>query len=295
MKKEKLKIITGRIAITLSLIITSAWSFWGAIENFHEGWYFDSLLKNIGLMLIQYASPVLLFVLLTLLSIRKNKLGAVLFIVLGIIIYTKVNIRNLFFLTPFFVFAFLFWFGTVKNKKRAYRLLIFIPLAIFTVFSIEPAIRVAGRVNDGNFGMRTIEGNGVTLEWAPAGPGFPERGTDWYEAMRICSHLSEDGTQIMDSVQNIWRLPTVEEVVRSMTKHNKNCGGRLDPETGEPVYEITPDKETPLWNPNSMVIYWWTSTEVDSTKAYIIVYDGKIWPKYKNNGPAYRGFRAVRD
>jgi hypothetical protein len=44
-----------------------------------------------------------------------------------------------------------------------------------------------------------------------------------------------------------------------------------------------------------MVIYWWTSTEVDSNKAYIIVYDGKIWPKYKNNGPAYRGFRAVRD
>ncbi len=72
MKDEKVKTVTGWIAFGLSLIIASAWAFRGAIENFHEGWYFDSFLINVGLMLIQYASPMLIFVLLTLLAIWKQ-------------------------------------------------------------------------------------------------------------------------------------------------------------------------------------------------------------------------------
>ena len=28
---------------------------------------------------------------------------------------------------------------------------------------------------------------------------------------------------------------------------------------GNPEYEIKPDKETPLWNPHSQIIYYWTN------------------------------------
>ena len=45
---------------------------------------------------------------------------------------------------------------------------------------------------------------------------------------------------------------------------------------------------------HSQVIYWWTATEVDEEQAYIIVYDGKVWPKQKEISLPYRGFRCVK-
>jgi hypothetical protein len=43
-----------------------------------------------------------------------------------------------------------------------------------------------------------------------------------------------------------------------------------------------------------MVIYWWTDTEVDAKQAYIIVYNGSVWPRDKRIRPGYLGFRAVK-
>jgi hypothetical protein len=42
------------------------------------------------------------------------------------------------------------------------------------------------------------------------------------------------------------------------------------------------------------VIYWWTVTEADMDHANIIVYDGEVWPRAKEFGPTYLGFRCVR-
>jgi len=33
--------IAGWIAVGLSAAITCFWAFWGIIENFHEGWYYE--------------------------------------------------------------------------------------------------------------------------------------------------------------------------------------------------------------------------------------------------------------
>jgi hypothetical protein len=93
---------------------------------------------------------------------------------------------------------------------------------------------------------------------------------------------------------NIWRLPTVDEAVRSMARHGQNSGGVWNEETAKATYNTTPDKESPLWNVYSQVIYWWTATEVDEEHAYIIVYDGKVWPRAKKFGPAYLGYRCVK-
>jgi hypothetical protein len=94
--------------------------------------------------------------------------------------------------------------------------------------------------------------------------------------------------------QHIWRLPTVDEAVRSMVRHGQNSEGVWRQEDAEAIYEITPDKESPLWDVYSQVIYWWTATELDEDRAYIIVYDGKVWPRSKDFGPAYLGFRCVK-
>jgi hypothetical protein len=99
---------------------------------------------------------------------------------------------------------------------------------------------------------------------------------------------------ISSNPQHIWRLPTVDEAVRSMARHGQNSGGIWDAEIAQAAYKITPDKESPLWNTLSQVIYWWTATEVDEERAYIIVYDGTVWPRSKHIGPAYLGFRCVK-
>ncbi len=46
--------IIGWIAVSFSSAITSFWRFWEIIENFYEGWYYESLPINMGLMFAQY-------------------------------------------------------------------------------------------------------------------------------------------------------------------------------------------------------------------------------------------------
>jgi hypothetical protein len=43
-----------------------------------------------------------------------------------------------------------------------------------------------------------------------------------------------------------------------------------------------------------MIIYWWTSTEVDSDRALRVSYNGHAMPLPKKVGCGYLGFRAVK-
>jgi hypothetical protein len=169
-----------------------------------------------------------------------------------------------------------------------------LPLLTLILFGIEPALHVSQRLDDGNLQARLVQGNGVILIWAPDGPGWPRAGTNWYEAQQVCQYLSEDGLTPAPAPQHIWRLPAVDEAVRSMARHGQNSGGIWEAEIAQASYQTAPDKESPLWNVHSQVIYWWTATEVDAEHAYIIVYDGKVWPRAKRFGPAYLGFRCVK-
>ncbi len=171
-----------------------------------------------------------------------------------------------------------------------------IPTLIIVVIAIPQFIKVSQRIDDGDLGMRVVEGNGVTLTWAPRGPGWPDKGTTWDEAVYICKHLSEDGLTIREEEQNIWRMPTIEEAVKSMMLHGENVGGIWNQEERKAYYEKTPDKESPLWAVHSQVIYYWTAEVVarDERLAYIIVYHGGVFPKMKTDGQAYLSFRAVK-
>jgi len=134
----------------------------------------------------------------------------------------------------------------------------------------------------------------VRLEWAPAGPGWPEMGVTWTEAVSRCARLREDGLSLADTPLNIWRLPTIEEAVVSQSLHGRLSGGTWNPATRTASYQILPDKEPPLWNPYSMIVYWRTATKVDELTAYRIVYTGRVIPTPKRVGWGYLGFRAVR-
>ena len=86
---------------------------------------------------------------------------------------------------------------------------------------------------DGFLQARLVHGNGVDLIWAPDGPGWPRAGGNWYDAQQVCQYLGEDGLTPAPAPQHIWRLPTVDEAVRSMARHGQNSGGVWDAETAE--------------------------------------------------------------
>jgi hypothetical protein len=295
---DKVSRTLGWIAVGISTAIASVWAFWGILENFHEGWYYQSLLQNISLAFIQYLSIPVILVLLTLIAIRWRRIGSSILFLAAIGLGVFFGLENLatlaLIIPPVIILGFLFWFGRPEPKKYAYIIPVVIPAIIILSLGIPNLIKVSHRLNDGDFGARLVEGNGVELIWAPQGPGWPGYGVSWDEAENICLYLSKDGMAVADTPQNIWRLPTVEEAVSSMTRHGANAGGIWDPEIERATYEIEPDKETPLWNPHSPIIYYWTSAELNEQKAYMIVYNGQVQPRNKT-GMGSLGFRAVKD
>jgi len=298
MTKDKKQSIMGWVAVGVSAVITCFWAFWGIIENFHEGWYFESLLSNLGLMFAQYLSPMLVFMVVTLVSIFWPRFGGglhIFFALLAVWFFNAFSNAAIFLIIlPLIGLGLLYWNGCLEPKKLAVSVSIGLPLLTLIIAGVEPVIRVSQRINDGNLNARLVHGNEVDLTWAPDGPGWPHVGGNWFEAKQTCQYLSEDGLTVSSTPQNIWRLPTVDEAVRSMSRHGQNSGGVWDAETGDATYEITPDKESPHWNVYSQVIYWWTATDVDEEHAYIIVYDGKVSPRDKQVNLAYLGFRCIK-
>ena len=299
MKQIDKRQLAGWLALGISTLVTCFWAFWGIVENFHEGWYFESLLSNLGLMFAQYLGPMLIFMAVTLLSIFWHRFGGGLHVVVALLAiwFFKAfsNAATFLIILPLIGLGLLYWIGRLEPRVLAVSVALAFPLLTLIIAGIGPAIRVSQRIDDGDLQARLVHGNGVNLIWAPDGPGWPREGTNWHDAQKTCEYLNEDGLTIAPTPQNIWRLPTVDEAVRSMVHHGINSGGVWDAETLEASYETTPDKESPLWNLHSQVIYWWTATETDDERAYIIVYDGKVWPRLKDFGPAYLGFRCVKN
>ena len=251
----------GWIAVGLSIAITCFWAFWGIIENFHEGWYNESLLLNMGLMFIQYLSPMIIFMGITLVSISWPRFGGGLHVICALLaawfFQAFTNTVMLLLIVPLIVIGVLYWFSRPHPRWLAFSLAIGLPLLTLTIFGVEPVYRVSQRINDGDLQARLVHGNEVNLIWAPDGPGWSRIGTTWHEAQQVCQYLSEDGLTLARAPQHIWRLPTVDEAVRSMARHGQNSGGIWDAEIAEATYRTTPDKESPLWKVHSQVIYWW--------------------------------------
>jgi uncharacterized Ntn-hydrolase superfamily protein len=288
----------GWTAVALSTLVASFWAWWGVTENFHEGWYYASFVQNVGWMVVRYMSPMIVFLFLGILSIGWPQIGGGLHILAGIMIpllFSRNLTAILIMVIPLLVLGVLYYRSSPPPALQALTVLLVVPILLSMVLAIEPVIRIMGRVNDGYHGARVIQGNGVKLVWAPRGPGWPDWATDWEEAKHICLYLKADGISLSDSPQNIWRLPTVNEAVRSMERHMVNCSGVWDSVAAKAFYDRMPDKESPLWEIHSPVVYWWTSTEVDSKYVYKIATNGLVSKANKRTRERGLSFRAVRE
>ena len=220
MNKIDKRQVVGWIAVGISTLITCVWALWGILETFHEGWYFESLLSNLGLMFVQYLSPILIFMGVALISIFWPRIGGglhVIFALLAIWFFESFTNPGTFLLIPPLIgIGALYWFGRPPPRKIAVSLAVGLPILILIIFGIGPVLRVSQRFDDGNHQARLVHGNAVDLVWAPEGPGWPRKGENWDEARLVCQYLSEDGLTIAPEPLHIWRLPTVEEAVRSM-------------------------------------------------------------------------------
>lgn len=193
MKKYRTDRLLGWTGVSLSVLFTSLWAFWGIIENFHEGWYFRSLWSNLALMLGQYLIAMFVFMAFALLGLKWPKIGGAVHIIFGCSIplyFIRNNTGALFIALPMVAVGILYWFGRPEPRIWAYRAVIAIPLIVLLLCGAEPVWRVSGRFNDGMVEARTIQGEGVSLMWAPKGPGWPDDGVSWQQAKEYAAGLA---------------------------------------------------------------------------------------------------------
>jgi hypothetical protein len=210
------------------------------------------------------------------------------------------------------------------RRSLAYLLTAGLPLLVILVVSAFQLPGILGRYDDGGRGERRITADGVDLVWAPLGPGWnwrqawggypswnmlalygrepvgldgksslPARPADM-QATGLCAYLSADGLTLTDTPQNIWRMPTVDELARSLTRDGKSANCTWQGGVGQLTCSLTPDKETPLWNPDAPPIYYWAANELDERDAYYISYNGFVSTQPKTFGNPRHGYRCVR-
>lgn len=188
--RPRLRHILGWTSVALSTLFAGLWAFWGAIENFHEGWYSHSRLTNLGMMVAQYMLPMLLFVGGAVIAIRWPLFGSVVYVAGAagaawhfrgappLVLYP-------FIARPLVLMAIGYGLGRPEPRRRAMVVVLGLPLATFLIAGAWPASRVIGRLDDGDRSARRVTGNGVDLISAPGGPGWPHHGVPWAEAAHL--------------------------------------------------------------------------------------------------------------
>jgi hypothetical protein len=341
--------LPGRIAAGFVILTTSLWTFWGIGELYYEGW---------GLPFphpLVYLIPAGICLGLSLLTLRFPRLGGWLLITIGALFtawwWTLVarragglTLSSVLGMVPLsallIVTGILFLLeGRYRRRKReagwqpaggwwrrnlSYLLAAGIPAGITLVVSAFQLPALLGRYDDGQRGARQIVGNGVTLVWAPQGPGWNWRqewggypswtalalygqepigldgkgdrqaSLDDMERSGLCAYLSADGLSLSDTPQHVWRMPTADEVIRSLSRDGENAGCTWNGGVGQLECGTTPDKETPLWNPDSPPIYYWAADEFDEQQAYFVSYNGYVGVQPKDFGNPRHGYRCVR-
>jgi len=211
------------------------------------------------------------------------------------------------------------------TRNIRYLLVAGVPVLSVATLSAVRLPEVLSRHDDGLRGARLIEGNGVTLVWAPQGPGWnrmerdggypswsmiasygippagvtttggiPESGLERadMEQTGICAYLNEDGTELRGEPSHVWRMPTADEIVRSLTRDGENSGCAWDGQSTHAVCRTPPDKETPLWAPDQPPIYYLAVDVPDEEHALGVNYTGGI--TYHRRSSRGQGFRCVK-
>lgn len=110
----------------------------------------------------------------------------------------------------------------------------------------------------------------------------------------LCRYLAADGMTLAAEPQNLWRMPTADEITRSLGRHGKNAGCTWSGVEGQQPCASLPDKETPLWVPGWSPIYLWAADEKGDEALYV-GYNGVVHSQPKSWGNPRHGFRCVRE
>jgi hypothetical protein len=339
--------LPGVVATVLVVLTSTLWMFWGTAEMYYEAWGGPWGLR------LAYLSPFAVTFLLALLAITWPRWGGWLLVVLGGAFSAWVLglqlsrgarpsllwVASWFPVTLMLVLTGGLFLAEARHRRRlresgaaerrrwAYLLVAGAPLLVFLAVTVYWAPTLWTRVDDAGRGMRRIEGDGVSLVWAPAGPGWnwrqpwggypswsslarygqeprgpKELGRSGSEASAedmtvsgLCRFLTADGTALAQEPQNVWRFPTTQEVVRSLGRHGRNAGCRWNGEPGRAECRRRPDKETPLWAPDEAPIYYWTADEAENGRAFYVSYQGYVGSQPKYFGNPRHGYRCVRE
>ena len=194
--------------------------------------------------------------------------------------------------------------GLLRRWREA--LLVAIPALAVAVLSARQLPALLARHDDGQRGSRVIAGNGITLTWAPLGPGWNwqtphSEYPSWHSLANYgdppaerCAYLNEDGSALLAAPAGIWRMPTADEIARSLTRGGENAECAWDGRSHHSACRTPPDKETPLWAPDQAPIYYWSSEGPDRATAFAVNYTGGISTLPRARANSAVGFRCVK-
>jgi hypothetical protein len=327
------------------ILVTALWTFWGAGEMYHEGWW------GAWYNRLPYLIPIVATLVPSLVAFRLPVVGGSLIAVTGVFALfffgggVAIIALGIALIGGAFVID-----GIVRRQRDSCTptaeapwwrhrwrpaLAVGASLGIFAAVSAVNLPVVLSRVDDGDRTARLIEGNGVSLVWAPEGPGWnwlqpwggypswqsialygvrpigltekpgygrqedqgPVFATDEdMAATNLCRYLSPDGTELMATAQDVWRMPTTDEIVRSLVRHGANAGcvWRGEYERAA-ACSVRPDKESPLWSTDVPVVYYWTADSYSEEDGYFVAYNGTVNSARKPGGNPRHGYRCVRD
>jgi hypothetical protein len=345
-KKKIFLRLPGWGASILMIFFSTFWMYWGANEMYHEGWW------GAWYHCLPYLLPAAITLIPTLTAFRWPMIGGALIFLVGIfaLFFFSSDVAFIGLAIALVGTAF-FADGVIKRRTSSqqmpvlppwwrrdwrYAIACGAPLMVFVVVSAYMLPVVLSRVDDGDRGARLIKGNGVTLIWAPEGPGWNwQQSWGGYPAWQnlalygvspvgleskpgyarqakgsenaafataedmartnLCRYLSVDGITLMARPQNIWRMPTTDELVRSLGRHGVNAGCKWAGEFARQVTcDLLPDKESPLWATDLPVIYYLSADSYSADRGYFVAYNGTVNATNKLGGNPRHGYRCVR-
>jgi len=336
--------LPGWIATVLLALATTLWTFWGVAEMYYEGWW------GAWTNRLPYLLPPAVCVTFTVVALTWPRVGGSIILLAGgaftawrWVRQAQLGLFSLRWALSWFpVSGILVVIGILflldgRYRRRRYVVALVPPLLVAAGVTACFAPLLLSRYDDGDRSARQIEGQGVILVWAPAGPGWnwqplkdaqryvswddlalygappvgihPQRKPDEGEhateidmqTTGLCRYLSRDGATLLPQPQNIWRMPTTDEVVRSLVRRGESADCTWDGVSAQAECERQPNKDTPLWAPDEAPIYYWTGDEYDRDGAWYVPYTGgrryggAIDHQHKDWGNARHGFRCVKE
>jgi len=196
------------------------------------------------------------------------------------------------------------WRGWAARNWRP-MLLVVLPIAGALLLASQQLPALLARHDDGLRTARTIDSGGITLVWAPPGPGWNQPEPDgrlpgWTALLRHgrlaqerCAYLDDQGTTLFDTPTRRWRMPTVYEIIGALSRGGVSAGCTWDGRSPHATCRIAPDKETPLWAPDQAPIYYWSGQEASAGMAFAVNYTGGISVLPTSSSGLGVGYRCV--